>query len=201
MLLNGRDALVYVSDADEVLDVDEVLKLPLSALTCVAPRIQGFLYGVACPVRSAFQSGTFFRMASGWFNSTLQRDPKLELHKVYARPHSRCPLSANLMGWHLSYFMDTPNILLKLRSTSHANEPTVRAIWTAPKPDAAVDAMVATCKSPRSHYLPRKPDCWKNPPMLSHLWQHPKARRVDAFAAGPICNDSAPPPPPPRRSR
>ena len=144
--LKGKDALVYVSDIDEILDVDALLRMQLDKLKCITPSLRWYIYNEHCPIKRQFSSGVLFRIGSGWFDSTRKQDPNMMLHKVTKKAYS-CPQTRQSLGWHLSYFMTTADILTKLRSTSHAYEPGVMKVLKANDPAKAADLIMAKCLS------------------------------------------------------
>ena len=58
-----------------------------------------------------------------------------------------CPRLEGFTGWHLSYFMDTPALLRKLRTFSHASDAKILKITRARDPVATVEHYVRTCTS------------------------------------------------------
>uniref|UniRef100_A0A7S3BC14 Uncharacterized protein n=1 Tax=Haptolina ericina TaxID=156174 RepID=A0A7S3BC14_9EUKA len=182
--LRGTDALVYVSDIDEILDIDMLLKMNVQVLKCVSPSLRWFIYSERCPLARRFSSGVLFRAGSGWFNSTLAKHPELLLHKVSDK-YPGCPQTREAVGWHLSYFMTTADMLTKLRSTSHAYEPGVAKVLRSRDPTRAANSVVAKCGSfRRGSPLIARAGAVKIPPLLSMLpprasgalasaWDHP----------------------------
>jgi hypothetical protein len=170
--LADADALFYVSDVDEILDASMLLKSHLETLSCTSPSLHWYVYNVRCPIARRFSSGVLFRINSGWFNGTLARHPDLLLHKV-SKTYPSCPQSRQNLGWHLSYFMSTPDMLTKLRSTSHAYEPGVAKVLRAKDPAKVANLIVSKCLGffgARPRISPS--DDVKRPPWLPMLTQN-----------------------------
>ena len=87
-----------------------------------------------------------FNGSSAWFPERLKRFPELQL-RAKERMRQACPRLEGFAGWHLSYFMDTPALLRKLRTFSHASDAKIIKITQARDPVATVERYVRTCIS------------------------------------------------------
>ena len=87
-----------------------------------------------------------FNGSSAWFPERLKRFPELQL-RAKERMRQACPRLEGFTGWHLSYFMDTPALLRKLRTFSHASDAKILKITRARDPVATVEHYVRTCTS------------------------------------------------------
>ena len=79
-----------------------------------------------------------FNGSSAWFPERLKRFPELQL-RAKERMRQACPRLEGFTGWHLSYFMDTPALLRKLRTFSHASDAKILKITRARDPVATVE--------------------------------------------------------------
>jgi len=157
-------SLIHVSDVDELIDPRIVARLartpaspaPLadheSSLMrhalweatgggCISPNLRVFMYGVHCPVEHLrWTRSTLFTAA--WFNRTLIRLPHLQMRKLSSGP---CPGTAGWVGWHLSYFLTTTQIVNKLTHFLHAHDGAIRKITQQADPAAEVERRVRSC--------------------------------------------------------
>ena len=135
------DALVYMSDLDELLDVEAVrgsgpLRLRLTEA--------GTLSMAALPRHlPTLSRSVLFRARSGWLEKHMS--PTLQLRKL--AKGKNCNPTTGWLGWHFGYFMPTERILHKLSNFAHAHDPFITRITKRPYPDALaeMDRRVRNC--------------------------------------------------------
>ncbi|KAL1511482.1 hypothetical protein AB1Y20_006280 [Prymnesium parvum] len=136
------DALVHVSDLDELLDVEALATERIA--DCVSPTLRSFVYGERCPATyPAWARSVLFRIGSGWLNRTIniQGPARFQLRKQ-ARA---CPPSKKWLGWHFGNFMDTPHIVNKLNSFAHKYDGFIQQMLKDKDIEAAVERRVRNC--------------------------------------------------------
>lgn len=155
---HGSDFLVFVSDVDEMLQAE--LLLQASILTCRTPTLRHYHYGVHCAAyKPVFARSLVFRASSPWLNFSIEHrrigfywDPLRNM--VYGRAKQGiCPATRSYVGWHLSYFLSTEQILTKLRSFSHASDPFVAATLASRDAPGLIAHRVRRCISTRGDRL------------------------------------------------
>lgn len=137
------DALVHMSDLDELLDVEAVRGLG-SSFGCVSPKLRNFVYGERCPATyPPWSRSVLFRARSGWLEKHMS--PTLQLRKL--AKGKNCNPTTGWLGWHFGYFMPTERILHKLSNFAHAHDPFITRITKRPYPDALaeMDRRVRNC--------------------------------------------------------
>ena len=141
MAENGvDDALVHMSDLDELIDLDAVRNL--TDIGCVSPRLRNFVYGERCPgTYPSWARSVLFRARSGWLERHMS--PALQLRKL--AKGKECDASADWLGWHFGYFMSSERILHKLNNFAHAHDSFIRRITRSKDPLADVEHRVRNC--------------------------------------------------------
>ena len=147
------DALIYMSDVDELLDGDSLPPVTSVQIpTCATPLMRMYVYGELCAaVWPLWAKAVLFNASSGWLQSMVKEKPDLQLRNMV----KTCPSSRSYMGWHLTYFTTTSRVLNKLRTFSHSTEKFVRAI-TSPKngtAEAEIERRISKCKDVRSNRM------------------------------------------------
>ena len=161
-------SFAFVSDVDELLDPATMPpSLPLHGLLhtragCVAPSLRHWYYSERCPAKRPWHDAVLFRVDGAWFMHHMTwlrsvrpqltgrlpfKTDSLPLRKAGSEhcPHSLRTARPSYMGWHLSYALNTQQILSKLRENSHANDSMVRKVLDLPLPEAFVNRSVASC--------------------------------------------------------
>ena len=125
------DALVHMSDVDELLDPRVVRRARVDK--CVSPYLRNYVYSEYCTNGwPPWHRSVLFRAGSGWFEKALRnrcpwsRSVALETFQIRMVPD--CPHTTSFVGWHFGSFMSSPAIVNKLKSFSHTTETFVRAI-------------------------------------------------------------------------
>lgn len=127
------DALVHMSDVDELLDPRVVRRARVDK--CVSPYLRNYVYSEYCTNGvPPWHRSVLFRAGSGWFEKALRdrcpwsRSVALEAFQMRMASDETCPPTTSFVGWHFGNFMSSPAIVNKLKSFSHTTETFVRAI-------------------------------------------------------------------------
>ena len=71
--------------------------------------------------------------------------PQIQMRKLSGGSAPLCPGTPSWIGWHLSYFLRTDQILNKLNNFLHAHDNPIRKITKAVDPVAETEKRVRTC--------------------------------------------------------
>lgn len=121
------NATCTLSDVDELFDTDALAKVlenpELNNLPCFFLPMRFLYYGEACPMsHSRWYAAPIFNTGSTWFREVVLRGEGLRLHADLSPFVSKtCEvlnLATPLLGWHVSYAMETNKIVNKIRSFS-----------------------------------------------------------------------------------
>ena len=141
---------VFMSDVDELLDSS--MQTHFQGVSqrnrCIRPKLYGFYYGEHCACLADPNMGersVYFHTNSTFFAQVVAR--KAELRYSDELVSSTCPVSTIQLGWHLSYFFDTPTILVKLQSFRHADDVRMRRLLELPNRSAVIDDRISRCAS------------------------------------------------------
>ena len=187
-------SFAFVSDVDELLDPATMPpSLPLHGLLhtragCVAPSLRHWYYSERCPAKRPWHDAVLFRVDGAWFMHHMTwlrsvrpqltgrlpfKTDSLPLRKAGSEhcPHSLRTARPSYMGWHLSYALNTQQILSKLRENSHANDSMVRKVLDLPLPEAFVNRSVASCADLCQWFLAHQPLSHHTSPAQHPLFQ------------------------------
>ena len=147
------NATVTLSDVDELFDTEalaKVLESPeLNNLSCFFLPMRFLYYGEACPMSlSRWNAAPIFKTGSTWFREVVVRGEGLRLHTDQSPFVSKtCEvlnLATPLLGWHISYAMETNRIVNKIRSFSE-NAPFIQELINAHNVSDIIEGRLQRC--------------------------------------------------------
>ena len=179
----GDDALVYVSDVDELLD-PSMMPSVQDVDGCVSPLLRNFYYSEYCAnARTRWAPGVLFRARGGWFENQMLRARGRWNREMRRKMMAGCHMTHGWVGWHFGYFLNSSRILRKLKSFSHNAERYVQDILKSKDPLARVDEMVGNCTDVRGatgrHIW--QPYDGRLPEEATGLVRHARARTLTGY--------------------
>ena len=156
LAMHFSDHIVYVSDIDELLDPIVAVHGGVKIRPCLVPALRLSFYFESCQFPHPWSMSVLINTSEPRIRSLLNKTDT-QLRRGWGTPWDDLCGSTKVQpwgwhypettwqGWHMTFAMSTPDILRKMRSTSHAQDPESRRVLDMPRPAGVVDQAALNC--------------------------------------------------------